>query len=195
MLNAFHFAAPGFNECPDFIEPSGWERVDFSRLVWSGFGQLIFFGVHPNQKIVLQESCLYAIYIYIYIYVCVCDCMWLEIFPIQLCCKTRQFSKYIVEIFPAHWNSNTLRGTLGSRLAPSIRYTTEGCATFFKTTRFKRLDKAIFDYDKLSQQELGSSGVTKHDSEMGIEVGDMEVSPSKKLSIFSIEQLKLPYDL
>ena len=33
------------------------------------------------------------------------------------------------------------------------RYTTEGCATFYKTTRFKRLDKAIFDYDKLSQQE------------------------------------------
>jgi len=32
------------------------------------------------------------------------------------------------------------------------RYTTEGCATFFKNTRFKRLDKAIFDYDKLSAQ-------------------------------------------
>ena len=75
MLNAFRFAAPGFNECPDFIEPSGWERVDFSRQGWSGFGQLIYFGVHPNQKIVLQESCLYAIYIYIYIYIYVC--VWL----------------------------------------------------------------------------------------------------------------------
>mmetsp|Transcript_11182 Transcript_11182/g.24646 ORF Transcript_11182/g.24646 Transcript_11182/m.24646 type:complete len:599 (-) Transcript_11182:217-2013(-) len=39
------------------------------------------------------------------------------------------------------------------------KYTTEGCATFFKTTRFKRLDKAIFDYDKLSQQELLSARV------------------------------------
>ncbi|CAL1169132.1 unnamed protein product [Cladocopium goreaui] len=42
---------------------------------------------------------------------------------------------------------------------PPPRYTTEGCATFFKTTRFKRLDKAIFDYDKLSQQELLSARV------------------------------------
>lgn len=37
------------------------------------------------------------------------------------------------------------------------KYTTEGCATFFKNTRFKRLDKAIFDYDKLSAQELRAS--------------------------------------
>ncbi|CAK9092902.1 Carbon catabolite repressor protein 4 homolog 1 (CCR4 homolog 1) [Durusdinium trenchii] len=34
------------------------------------------------------------------------------------------------------------------------KYTTEGCATFFKVTRFKRLDKAIFDYDRLSREEL-----------------------------------------
>ena len=183
MLNAFHFAAPGFNECPDFIEPSGWERVDFSRQGRSGFGQLIYFGVHPNQKIVLQD-----------VFTPVCDCIWLEIFPIQLCCKTRQFSKYIVDIFSCALELQDF--TRYAWLpAPSIRYTTEGCATFFKTTRFKRLDKAIFDYDKLSQQELASSGVTKHDSEMGIEIGDMEVSPSKKMSIFSIEQLKLPYDL
>ncbi|CAJ1428128.1 unnamed protein product, partial [Effrenium voratum] len=39
------------------------------------------------------------------------------------------------------------------------KYTTEGCATFYKTTRFKRLDKAIFDYDKLSTQELRASSM------------------------------------
>jgi len=34
------------------------------------------------------------------------------------------------------------------------RYIAEGCATFFKTTRFKRVDKHIVDYDKLSSVEL-----------------------------------------
>lgn len=31
-------------------------------------------------------------------------------------------------------------------------YTTEGCATFYNTTRFKRMDKFVIDYDKLSTQ-------------------------------------------
>jgi len=30
------------------------------------------------------------------------------------------------------------------------KYTVEGCATFFKTTRFRRVDKHTFDYDKIS---------------------------------------------
>lgn len=34
------------------------------------------------------------------------------------------------------------------------RYTAEGCATFYKTTRFKRADKLVVDYDKLSAGEL-----------------------------------------
>lgn len=34
------------------------------------------------------------------------------------------------------------------------KYTAEGCATFYKTTRFKRVDKHVIDYDKLSGQEL-----------------------------------------
>jgi len=34
------------------------------------------------------------------------------------------------------------------------KYTAEGCATFFKTTRFKRVDKHVVDYDKLSQAEI-----------------------------------------
>jgi len=34
------------------------------------------------------------------------------------------------------------------------KYTAEGCATFYKTTRFKRVDKHIVDYDKLSQNEV-----------------------------------------
>lgn len=36
------------------------------------------------------------------------------------------------------------------------KYTAEGCATFYKTTRFKRVDKHIVDYDKLSAKELAN---------------------------------------
>ncbi|CAE7452212.1 CCR4-1 [Symbiodinium microadriaticum] len=32
------------------------------------------------------------------------------------------------------------------------KYTSEGCATFWRTSRFKRVEKHIFDYDRLSQQ-------------------------------------------
>ncbi|CAK0911320.1 unnamed protein product [Prorocentrum cordatum] len=35
------------------------------------------------------------------------------------------------------------------------KYTAEGCATFYKTTRFKRVDKQVIDYDKLSASEVG----------------------------------------
>merc|ERR1740130_1925539 len=34
------------------------------------------------------------------------------------------------------------------------KYVAEGCATFYKTTRFKRIDKHVIDYDKLSSNEL-----------------------------------------
>jgi len=34
------------------------------------------------------------------------------------------------------------------------KYTAEGCATFYKTTRFKRVDKHVIDYDKLSANEV-----------------------------------------
>jgi len=34
------------------------------------------------------------------------------------------------------------------------KYTSEGCATFYKTTRFKRVDKLVIDYDKLSISEV-----------------------------------------
>jgi CCR4-NOT transcription complex subunit 6 len=33
------------------------------------------------------------------------------------------------------------------------KYTSEGCATFYKTTRLKRVDKVVIDYDKLSISE------------------------------------------
>lgn len=33
------------------------------------------------------------------------------------------------------------------------KYTSEGCATFYKTTRLKRVDKLVIDYDKLSATE------------------------------------------
>lgn len=36
------------------------------------------------------------------------------------------------------------------------KYTAEGCATFYKTTRFKRVDKHIVDYDKLAANELNN---------------------------------------
>ncbi|CAE8602239.1 unnamed protein product, partial [Polarella glacialis] len=34
------------------------------------------------------------------------------------------------------------------------KYTAEGCATFYKTTRFKRVDKQVIDYDRMSVQEI-----------------------------------------
>jgi CCR4-NOT transcription complex subunit 6 len=34
------------------------------------------------------------------------------------------------------------------------KYVAEGCATFYKTTRFKRIDKHVIDYDKISESEL-----------------------------------------
>lgn len=33
------------------------------------------------------------------------------------------------------------------------KYTSEGCATFYKTTRFKRVDKHVVDYDKMTATE------------------------------------------
>eukprot|EP00929_Paragymnodinium_shiwhaense_P007078 TRINITY_DN111037_c0_g1_i1.p1 TRINITY_DN111037_c0_g1~~TRINITY_DN111037_c0_g1_i1.p1 ORF type:complete len:639 (-),score=159.56 TRINITY_DN111037_c0_g1_i1:285-2201(-) len=34
------------------------------------------------------------------------------------------------------------------------KYTAEGCATFYKSSRFRRQDKLVVDYDRLSQHEL-----------------------------------------
>eukprot|EP00440_Ansanella_granifera_P073731 gb/GFBE01080005.1/.p1 GENE.gb/GFBE01080005.1/~~gb/GFBE01080005.1/.p1 ORF type:complete len:594 (+),score=121.79 gb/GFBE01080005.1/:1-1782(+) len=34
------------------------------------------------------------------------------------------------------------------------KYTAEGCATFYKTTRFKRVDKQVVDYDRMSKDEI-----------------------------------------
>jgi len=34
------------------------------------------------------------------------------------------------------------------------KYTAEGCGTFYKTTRFKRVDKHVVDYDKLTASEV-----------------------------------------
>jgi len=39
------------------------------------------------------------------------------------------------------------------------KYTAEGCATFYKTTRFKRVDKQVIDYDRMSQTELRNNHV------------------------------------
>lgn len=36
-------------------------------------------------------------------------------------------------------------------------YVAEGCATFYKTSRFKRVEKMVFDFDKISYSELCSS--------------------------------------
>jgi CCR4-NOT transcription complex subunit 6 len=38
------------------------------------------------------------------------------------------------------------------------KYVAEGCATFFKTTRFRRIEKHVIDYDKISAAELPCHG-------------------------------------
>jgi len=51
------------------------------------------------------------------------------------------------------------------------RYTAEGCATFYKTTRFKRVDKQVVDYDKLCEKELNRDRVgvpPSQDSDKGL---------------------------
>jgi CCR4-NOT transcription complex subunit 6 len=40
------------------------------------------------------------------------------------------------------------------------KYIAEGCATFYKITRFKRIDKHVIDYDKLSSNELQCTNLT-----------------------------------
>jgi len=49
------------------------------------------------------------------------------------------------------------------------KYTAEGCATFYKTTRFKRVDKCIVDYDKLSASELRNMVTGNLDIEKGLQ--------------------------
>merc|ERR1712136_712828 len=49
--------------------------------------------------------------------------------------------------------------------------TAEGCATFYKTTRFKRVDKQVVDYDKLCEKELNRDRVgvpPSQDSDKGL---------------------------
>jgi CCR4-NOT transcription complex subunit 6 len=48
------------------------------------------------------------------------------------------------------------------------KYTAEGCATFYKTTRFNRVDKHIVDYDKLSANELNNL-VDRQAAEKGLQ--------------------------
>merc|ERR1711904_689879 len=45
------------------------------------------------------------------------------------------------------------------------KYVAEGCATFYKTTRFKRVDKIVIDYDKLASSDLRTSS----DSDIGLQ--------------------------
>lgn len=45
------------------------------------------------------------------------------------------------------------------------KYIAEGCATFYKTTRFKRVDKHVVDYDKVSANELSRQS----DAEAGLQ--------------------------
>lgn len=49
------------------------------------------------------------------------------------------------------------------------KYTAEGCATFYNTTRFKRYEKQIVDYDKLSAGELKQCLPNQHDAEKGLQ--------------------------
>lgn len=45
------------------------------------------------------------------------------------------------------------------------KYTAEGCATFYKTTRFKRVVKEVIDYDKLTQSEVRCILPDQHSAE------------------------------
>lgn len=47
------------------------------------------------------------------------------------------------------------------------RYTAEGCATFYKKTRFQRVDKLVVDYDKLSAGDL--RGLDAEEAEKGLQ--------------------------
>ncbi|CAK9001954.1 unnamed protein product [Durusdinium trenchii] len=38
------------------------------------------------------------------------------------------------------------------------KYTAEGCATFYKTTRFRRVDKQVIDYDRETSTEIRNTG-------------------------------------
>merc|ERR1712054_186522 len=44
------------------------------------------------------------------------------------------------------------------------KYVAEGCATFYKTTRFKRVDKHVIDYDKLASHELKTNSENTEDA-------------------------------
>lgn len=39
------------------------------------------------------------------------------------------------------------------------KYTAEGCATFYKTTRFRRVEKQVIDYDKETSTEIRGAGL------------------------------------
>jgi len=49
------------------------------------------------------------------------------------------------------------------------KYTAEGCATFYKTTRFKRVDKHLIDYDKLSTAEVRNCITDNASAEKGLQ--------------------------
>lgn len=49
------------------------------------------------------------------------------------------------------------------------KYTAEGCGTFYKTTRFKRVDKHVVDYDKLTAQEVHNILPNKEQAEKGLQ--------------------------
>lgn len=49
------------------------------------------------------------------------------------------------------------------------KYTAEGCGTFYKTTRFKRVDKHVVDYDKLTANEVHNVFPDNQSAEKGLQ--------------------------
>eukprot|EP00933_Yihiella_yeosuensis_P069437 TRINITY_DN7597_c1_g2_i3.p1 TRINITY_DN7597_c1_g2~~TRINITY_DN7597_c1_g2_i3.p1 ORF type:complete len:622 (-),score=103.38 TRINITY_DN7597_c1_g2_i3:190-1974(-) len=49
------------------------------------------------------------------------------------------------------------------------KYTAEGCATFYKTTRFKRVDKQVVEYDRMSADEVRNSLMNMQDAQKSVQ--------------------------
>jgi len=66
------------------------------------------------------------------------------------------------------------------------KYAAEGCATFYKTTRFRRVDKHVIDYDKLAHAEVknhngidntdkGVQRLTRGNVALGVVLEDLQI--------------------
>mmetsp|Transcript_7748 Transcript_7748/g.17196 ORF Transcript_7748/g.17196 Transcript_7748/m.17196 type:complete len:624 (+) Transcript_7748:75-1946(+) len=71
------------------------------------------------------------------------------------------------------------------------RYTAEGCATFYKNSRFKRTEKILVDFDKLSATELPKLQNTQELSEKENEKAQQRLSKGNIALVVVLEDLHL----